>query len=124
MTDNTARLSALVTGGAQGIGRAITLAFLRDGMNVLIADRDAEACTEAAAALSRYGNITGLICRAVLKRYAGGLAKHFGDIPDGQFVIDAFRPHRVFQHDQAVGAGRGQDTGAGFRGLADPDASR
>ena len=62
MADNAARLSALVTGGAQGIGRAIALAFLKDDMNVLIADRDAEACTEAAAALSEYGRIIGTIC--------------------------------------------------------------
>lgn len=62
MTDNEARPSALVTGGAQGIGRAIALALLKDGMNVLIADRDAEACTEVAEVLSRYGHIIGLIC--------------------------------------------------------------
>ncbi len=62
MADNAASLSALVTGGAQGIGRAIALAFLKDDMNVLIADRDEDACTETAAALSQYGRIIGTIC--------------------------------------------------------------
>lgn len=41
---------ALVTGGAQGIGRAIAQRFLRDGFAVCIADADAEACAEMADA--------------------------------------------------------------------------
>ncbi len=38
--------TALVTGGAQGIGKAIALAFLRSGYNVCIADSDEEAGRE------------------------------------------------------------------------------
>jgi len=71
MAYNEERFSALVTGGAQGIGRAIALAFLKEDMNVLIADRDAEACTEAAAALSQFGNIIGLICDVSVEGDAG-----------------------------------------------------
>lgn len=37
---------ALVTGGAQGIGKAITCALLTAGMRVAVADRDAEACQQ------------------------------------------------------------------------------
>lgn len=44
MTD--ARKTAIVTGGAQGIGRAITRKLLSDGWSVTIADIDDEACGE------------------------------------------------------------------------------
>ncbi len=37
---------ALVTGGAQGIGKGITCALLAAGMKVAVADRDAEACQQ------------------------------------------------------------------------------
>jgi NAD(P)-dependent dehydrogenase (short-subunit alcohol dehydrogenase family) len=40
---------ALVTGGAQGIGKGITRALLLAGMQVAVADRDAEACQEIVA---------------------------------------------------------------------------
>ena len=39
---------ALVTGGAQGIGKAIALTFLMEGARVVLADWDEEAGTEAA----------------------------------------------------------------------------
>lgn len=38
--------TALITGGAQGIGKATTLAFLRAGYSVTVADVDAEAGSE------------------------------------------------------------------------------
>jgi len=44
--------NAFVTGGASGIGFAIAQAFLNEGMNVAIADVDAEALSRAEAALS------------------------------------------------------------------------
>lgn len=40
---------ALVTGGAQGIGRGTVERFLRDGMRVAILDVDEEAARETAA---------------------------------------------------------------------------
>ncbi|MBN1865818.1 glucose 1-dehydrogenase [Candidatus Sumerlaeota bacterium] len=48
---------AIVTGGAQGIGRAITERFLREGMAVVIADTDDEAGRETQAELSASGRI-------------------------------------------------------------------
>jgi NAD(P)-dependent dehydrogenase (short-subunit alcohol dehydrogenase family) len=44
--------TAVVTGGASGIGRALTLRFAREGANVVVADLDA-AGMEAAAAEAR-----------------------------------------------------------------------
>ncbi|SFX56960.1 SDR family oxidoreductase [Marinospirillum alkaliphilum] len=46
MTDSRPRPVAVVTGGAQGIGRAITGALLQQGWQVMIADIDGEAGTE------------------------------------------------------------------------------
>ncbi len=50
------RRAALVTGGAQGIGKAVALRLLEEGMGVTIVDRDAEACEETAAELSTAGD--------------------------------------------------------------------
>jgi NAD(P)-dependent dehydrogenase (short-subunit alcohol dehydrogenase family) len=44
--------NAFITGGASGIGFAMAQAFLNEGMNVVIADVDAEALASAQAALS------------------------------------------------------------------------
>lgn len=47
---------ALITGGAQGIGRGIAERFLRDGMRVALFDVDEEAGRETAAELSERGS--------------------------------------------------------------------
>ena len=51
--------TALVTGGATGLGRVIAEALLGAGARVLIASRKAEACAEAAADLSAFGPCEG-----------------------------------------------------------------
>jgi NAD(P)-dependent dehydrogenase (short-subunit alcohol dehydrogenase family) len=48
---------ALVTGAGQGIGRAIALRLLSEGMTVVLAEADGEAGKEAAAALSAAGEV-------------------------------------------------------------------
>jgi len=58
--------SAIVTGGANGIGRAVSLAFARHGANVLIVDRDAEA---GAATAAQIGS-RAIFCRADVTRSA------------------------------------------------------
>lgn len=52
---NLAGKTALVTGGAMGIGYAIAARLAEAGANVLIADRDAEKAAAAAAALTGRG---------------------------------------------------------------------
>lgn len=51
MTDNLTGKRALVTGGASGIGRACADAFAARGVHVIIADINADAADEAAAAV-------------------------------------------------------------------------
>ena len=48
---------ALVTGGGQGIGKAISQRFLRDGLCVVLAEIDAEAGAETAQELGAFGEV-------------------------------------------------------------------
>src|SRR4028119_2191626 len=48
---------AIVTGGAQGIGKAIAKRFLQEGMKVALADIDEEAGQETAAEFKKLGEI-------------------------------------------------------------------
>ena len=54
------RKVALVTGGAQGIGKAIAQRFLRDGMRVAILDADEEAGRETETGLRALGEVSFL----------------------------------------------------------------
>src|SRR3977135_2067234 len=47
--------TALVTGGATGIGRIIAETLVRAGADIIIASRKAKACEECACALSGWG---------------------------------------------------------------------
>lgn len=49
--------TAVVTGGARGIGRAVGAALAREGVRVVLADRDLDAAREAAAALGGGGRV-------------------------------------------------------------------
>ena len=52
---STATRTAIVTGGAQGIGRAIVARLARDGMQVVIADRNEDAAEQTAAGIAGAG---------------------------------------------------------------------
>ncbi|MFD1710385.1 SDR family oxidoreductase [Ottowia sp. GY511] len=52
--------TALITGGSRGIGRMIAEGFLRAGARVYISARKADACHDAARALSAFGPCTAL----------------------------------------------------------------
>lgn len=52
---------ALVTGGAQGLGRMIVEGLLRAGARVYFTSRKADACAEAAAALRALGDCQPLV---------------------------------------------------------------
>lgn len=57
MSDAKRKPVALVTGGAQGIGRAITGALLQQGWQVMIADIDGEAGTECIHLYDQHGQV-------------------------------------------------------------------
>src|SRR4051794_31764597 len=62
---------ALVTGAAQGLGRAIALGFAREGASVAVSDRDAGGAERVACAI----------------REAGGHARAYGcDVGDAEQV--------------------------------------
>ena len=74
----------LVTGGAQGIGRAVARAFLEQGARVAVLDRDAEALAEARAGLSRLGEVLALegdvAVEAEVRRCVGATLSAFGGL--------------------------------------------
>ncbi len=57
---NTESKVALVTGGAQGIGRAVCQSLLNQGMTVICADIDMEAAEETVENYSSLGNIKAI----------------------------------------------------------------
>ena len=76
--------SAIVTGGAAGIGRAVADAFLREGAGVLIVDIDESAVREAERELGSHGEVRGLACDISQPAAAGEISaaavEHFGGI--------------------------------------------
>lgn len=76
---------AIITGGAQGIGRATTLALARDGAAVLVADRDESAAHDLVAGIRSWGGhaaacIADVSLEADAARIAADCVGTFGGI--------------------------------------------
>src|SRR5258706_11038210 len=75
--------TAVVTGGASGIGRALALLFAREGANVVVADLDEAGMAETVAGVSQAGR-RALAGKNDVSRLTDveGLADHaFGEVP-------------------------------------------
>jgi NAD(P)-dependent dehydrogenase (short-subunit alcohol dehydrogenase family) len=74
---------AVVTGAASGIGRAISAAFIDEGMRVVLADRNAAMLAEAVEEFSKQGGeVHGVVAdvgdQAEVERIAAETIEHFG----------------------------------------------
>jgi NAD(P)-dependent dehydrogenase (short-subunit alcohol dehydrogenase family) len=71
---------AVVTGGASGIGRALAEAFVAEGMQVVIADVEAEVLHLAADELGVAGVVTDVSDAASVRRLADETVDRFGAV--------------------------------------------
>src|SRR5271168_2105997 len=69
--------AALVTGGAQGMGRMIAEGLVRAGAHVYITSRKADLCDRAAAELAAFGRCTPLPADLATPEAASALAAEF-----------------------------------------------
>ena len=81
MTEASTKRVAMVTGGAQGIGKAIAERFLREGVSVLIADCDEEACRETLTEIQALGRVITAVCDVSdehdVRRAVSSTTEHF-----------------------------------------------
>ena len=94
---NFAGKTAFVTGGASGIGYSMAEAFLREGMNVMLADIEEEALTKAAGSLSETnGQVRTLICDVAVRDAVNEAAER---------TISEFGNVHIVCNNAGVGAG-------------------
>ncbi len=82
---------AIITGASQGLGRAISEAFLREGARILVCARGAEDLERMRAALepSAPGRIHAKVCDVVNESDVDALARHAESILGGVDVLVA-----------------------------------
>jgi NAD(P)-dependent dehydrogenase (short-subunit alcohol dehydrogenase family) len=77
---------ALITGGGRGIGRAIALAFAREGARVVLAARTAQQVDETAAEIGNEGKALPVVCDvsdvASVQLMFASISVKFGRGPD------------------------------------------
>lgn len=71
---------ALVTGAAQGIGKAIAAAFVAEGAEMLLVDRDAARLAATAAELCQEGLVADLSRKAEIERVFARVAERWGGL--------------------------------------------
>lgn len=78
--------TVLVTGGAQGIGAAIAMAYAREGFEVIIADIDAEAAKERQEIIAKQGHRSKYITIDV--GCAESVAAMMNDLRQDNIILD------------------------------------
>ena len=92
--------AAFVTGGASGIGFAMTRAFLQAGMKVMIADIEQAALDRSLTELKPLGEVRGVVCDVAERQSVFDAAKA---------SFDAFGRVHVLCNNAGVGAGGPQE---------------
>ncbi len=80
MAGRLAGKRALVTGAAQGIGRAIAAGFVAEGAQVLLADIDADGAACTAAQLGQHAFTADLSRKGEIERLFAHLTRHWGSL--------------------------------------------
>ena len=71
---------AVITGAAQGIGKAIAVAFVAEGAELLLADLDAAKLAATAAELGQEGFVTDLSRKAEIDRLFARVGERWGGL--------------------------------------------
>ena len=80
MSKRLAGKRAVITGAAQGIGRAIAAAYLAEGAELLLVDIDAARLAETAAGLGQEGMVADISRKAEIDRIFARVAERWGGL--------------------------------------------
>src|ERR1700676_3237383 len=85
--DRLSGKSALITGGASGIGKAIAQLFAQEGAHVVITDINAAALDAAVGELGQYGKVSGIAGDVRSMADAGRMVQHAVDVHGGLDIL-------------------------------------